>query len=279
LPSLPRCENLVFSSRRKVGLRLVDVPSDKARFTFDVTTPRDVSAVANGSLSGRRRLPYDRQEFTYSTRDPIPTDVTQVAVGNFRAVHQRGPHGLPVRSYVPADQYAKLKPVVSRTPGQLAWLEKTLGLRYPFENYGVLALNSDYYGVALETASLSTYGARALGQPASRESEVVVHESTHQYFGDAVSVRTWDDMWLSEGHAIPPTSRAGSTAGPPRPCRGTRTGSPARPSDARAAPGRGACARPGSVVNRGGVTSRFGPVLGRAAACGPAGGAGTGSSG
>ncbi|WP_267958720.1 M1 family aminopeptidase, partial [Streptomyces rimosus] len=29
----------------------------------------------------------------------------------------------------------------------------------------------------------------------------MAHELVHQYFGDAVSVRSWDDMWISEGHA------------------------------------------------------------------------------
>ncbi|MET7484343.1 M1 family metallopeptidase [Streptomyces sp. NPDC005538] len=178
-----------------------DVPSDKARFTFSVTTPKDVKAVANGDLVADRPAGHGRTTYTYRTRQPLPTDITQVAVGHFRTVTQRGPHGLPVKSYVPADQYAKLKPVVSKTPDQIAWLEKTLGLRYPFERYGVLAVNSDYDGVALETGTLSTFGAQGLAQPASAETPIMVHELTHQFFGDAVSVHTWDDMWLSEGHA------------------------------------------------------------------------------
>ncbi len=36
---------------------------------------------------------------------------------------------------------------------------------------------------------------------AKDEAGTLVHEMTHQYFGDAVSVRSWDDMWISEGHA------------------------------------------------------------------------------
>lgn len=178
-----------------------DVPSDKARFTYRITTPDDVSAVANGTLVSRHAVDGDRTRFVYRTRDPIPTDVSQVAVGDFRAVTQRGPHGLPVRSYVPSADLAALKPVVSRTPGQIAWLEKKLGVPFPFESYGVLGVGSDYDGVALETATLSTFGTRALAQDAAEESPVMEHELTHQYFGDAVSVRSWDDMWLSEGHA------------------------------------------------------------------------------
>jgi aminopeptidase N len=177
-----------------------DHPSDKARFTFQITTPRDVEAVANGTLVSRREAG-GRTTYTYRTRNPIPTDITQVAVGRFREIRQVGPHGLPVRSYVPADQYAKIRPAVERTPGQIAWVEKTLGRPFPFEAYGVLGVNSDYNGVALETATLSTFGARGFAAPAKDMSPLMAHELTHQYFGDAVSVRSWDDMWLSEGHA------------------------------------------------------------------------------
>ncbi|WP_414640422.1 M1 family aminopeptidase [Amycolatopsis sp.] len=86
------------------------------------------------------------------------------------------------------------------TPGQLAWLAGEIGRPFPFERYGVLGLASGYDGVALETATVSTFGA-GLSLTPEQEAPTLVHELTHQYFGDAVSVRTWDDMWLSEGHA------------------------------------------------------------------------------
>lgn len=175
-----------------------DVPGDKARFTFRITTPKGVRAVANGDLTG-----HDGRTYTYRTREPIPTDITQVAVGRFRPVTQRGPGGLPVRSYLPARlDTAKAEKMVRRTPGHVAWLEKTLGLRYPFERYGVLGVDSTYDGVALETATLSTFSGLSFAKMTPKQEEpIMVHELTHQYFGDAVSVRSWDDMWLSEGHA------------------------------------------------------------------------------
>jgi aminopeptidase N len=89
---------------------------------------------------------------------------------------------------------------VRETPDQLAWLAGEIGRPFPFERYGVLGLASPYNGVALETATLSTFGA-GLSLPPEKEAPTLVHELVHQYFGDAVSVRTWDDMWLSEGHA------------------------------------------------------------------------------
>jgi aminopeptidase N len=51
----------------------------------------------------------------------------------------------------------------------------------------------------LETATLSTFAAQSLPLPNAPSGQV--HELVHQYFGDTVPVRSWDDMWLSEGHA------------------------------------------------------------------------------
>ena len=177
-----------------------DYPSDKARFTFRVTTPSDLTAVANGTLVSRRRSG-DRTTYVWQTASDIPTDITQVAVGKFREIDQTGPHGLPVRSFLPASQAAG-DDIVRQTPSQLAWLEQTLGLPFPFERYGVLGVDSSYDGVALETATMSTFPVQAFLQPSAQIAPVMVHEMTHQYFGDAVSVGSWDDMWLSEGQAV-----------------------------------------------------------------------------
>jgi aminopeptidase N len=178
-----------------------DHPSDKALFTFRVTTPSDVTAVASGSLVARSTSG-GRTTIVYRTSQPVPTDVAQVAVGRFREIDQRGPHGLPVRSYVPAGSTATDvadAEAARRTPEELAWLERTIGRPFPFSSYGVLAVDGPYGGVALESATLSTFSALGLAQPTEQSTQV--HEMTHQYFGDAVSVGDWNDMWLSEGHA------------------------------------------------------------------------------
>ncbi|WP_432889405.1 M1 family metallopeptidase [Kribbella sp. CA-245084] len=182
-----------------------DHPSDKARFTIRITAPNDRMGVAGGRLITKYRIGSDTT-WVYQTAHPIPTDVVQIAVGKFRELRQTGPHGLPVRSYLTklslqGHPLTDAMEVTAReTPAQLAWLQGQIGRPFPFEQYGVLGLASGYDGVALETATLSTFGA-GLSLPPKDEAPTLVHEMTHQYFGDAVAVRSWDDMWLSEGHA------------------------------------------------------------------------------
>lgn len=172
-----------------------DHPSDKARVVFRITVPKHLTAVANGTLR-HTTSKGDRTTYVYSTRDPIPTHVVQAAVGPYTEITGTGPGGLPLRSYVPASEAKEIRPQVAQIGGQLAWLQKKIGSSYPYETYGALVPQGPY-GAALETATLSTYG--QLHEPG--DGPVMVHEMAHQYFGNAVSPKRWDDMWISEGHA------------------------------------------------------------------------------
>lgn len=171
-----------------------DYPSDKARVTFRITTPKDLQAVASGTLQSRSTQG-GRTTSTYTTRDPIPTQAVQAAVGRFKEDRRSGPRGLQLRSYVTADLFDKVKPEIDSIPSEVSWLEKRIGSTYPFEAYGLLGV--DEFPAAFEGATLSTFSGDALARGGSPK----VHELAHQYFGNAVSVKSWDDMWISEGHA------------------------------------------------------------------------------
>jgi aminopeptidase N len=182
-----------------------DHPSDKAQYTIRITAPNDRTGVTSGRLATKYQHG-DTTTWVYRTEHPIKTDVVAIAVGKFRELKQTGPHGLPIRSYLGLAKFQgksytdAMQANAIETPQQLEWLEKQIGRPFPYEQYGILGLSTIYDGVALETAGLSTFGL-PLSLPAKDEAGTLVHEMTHQYFGDAVSVKAWDDMWISEGHA------------------------------------------------------------------------------
>ncbi|MET7600190.1 M1 family metallopeptidase [Streptomyces sp. NPDC005481] len=178
-----------------------DHPSDKAMFTIRVTAPEGYTAVANGLPAGTDRRA-GATTWTYRTEHPMATELAQVSVGRSTVVHRSGPHGLPLRDVVPTEDRDRLEPWLKRTPGQIAWMEEKVG-RYPFETYGLLMAEAQT-GFELETQTLSLFEKDVFTEPAYPKwyvESIMVHELSHQWFGDSVSPRTWSDLWLNEGHA------------------------------------------------------------------------------
>ncbi|WP_095932980.1 M1 family metallopeptidase [Streptomyces sp. Tue6028] len=176
-----------------------DHPSRRAPITFHITTPAGLSAVANGKLTERTEQADGRVKWTYDSEQPVATQLAQLAIGRFTFVDGTGPHGLPIRDVVPDDLVAPTEEYRKLTADHIAWLEERLG-PYPFDRYGVLVGDTDL-GVALETQSLSLVPkADLLGTRVDAERNLV-HELAHQWTGDSVGIKTWSDLWLSEGHA------------------------------------------------------------------------------
>ncbi|QQC88247.1 M1 family metallopeptidase [Streptomyces alfalfae] len=185
------------------GSRLIfpgnDHPGQRAPITFRITTPGDRTAVANGRLVSRTRAPGDRLRWTYDSEQPLSTQLVQLAVGTFELVESEGPGGLPLRDVVPESLVEPTAAYRALTPDHLKWLEERLG-PYPFHRYGILVGDTDL-GVALETQTLSLVPkADLLGGKVDAERNMV-HELAHQWFGDSVALKSWSDLWVSEGHA------------------------------------------------------------------------------
>lgn len=178
-----------------------DHPADKAYFTFRVTVPEKLTAVANGLPEEKTRAG-STTTWTYRTHHPMATELAQVAIGRSAVVHREGPRGLPLRDVVPAADKEKLEPWLRKTPGQLRWMERQVG-SYPFETYGLLIAAAET-GFELETQTLSLFERSLFTRPEYPEwyvDAIMVHELAHQWFGNSVSPRGWADLWLNEGHA------------------------------------------------------------------------------
>ncbi|MGW2232460.1 M1 family metallopeptidase [Streptomyces sp. NPDC001759] len=178
-----------------------DHPSDKAMFTIRITAPNGYTAVAGGLPTGVDRVGKNTT-WTYRSRHPMATELAQVSIGRSTVLHRKGPHGLPVRDVVPTKDAKALEPWLAKTPDQIAWMENKVG-PYPFETYGLLMAEAST-GFELETQTLSLFEKELFTEPAYPKwyiESIMVHELSHQWFGDSVSPRTWSDLWLNEGHA------------------------------------------------------------------------------
>jgi aminopeptidase N len=177
-----------------------DYPSDKATFEFRFDVPAGETAVANGVLTSKKTSG-GRAHWAYDQRQPMATELVQLAVGNYDITPNGVQSGVSVRDVTAKPITAQILPDLQPFTGpQLAWLQARVG-RYPFDLYGSLVVQADL-GFALETQTLElidTSWFDDFDQGVWEPTEL--HELTHMWFGDSVSPKTWSDLWLNEGHA------------------------------------------------------------------------------
>jgi aminopeptidase N len=178
-----------------------DHPSDKATYSVVVSAPRGETVGVSGRQTGKRDV-RDRTIWSFEMDQPLASQVLQVAVGDYATVPRGTVDGVQLRDLVARRKADIAEPTLSKTPAQLRWIEQRAG-RYPFANYGVLAADQ-YMHYALETQTLSLHPLDLFDPneyPQEFAEEIILHELAHMWFGDSVTIGSYSDLWLAEGHA------------------------------------------------------------------------------
>ncbi|MBY8881264.1 M1 family metallopeptidase [Actinacidiphila acidipaludis] len=175
-------------------------PSDKAAFDLTVSVPNGLTAVSNGELAATTRAG-GRSVFHWRTSRPMATYLATLAIGHFTVSRSATPGGLPLYTAVdPRSDDPETAAALRRIPEILDWESGLFG-PYPFASSGAIVahLPSGEGGYALETQNRPFFPG-ADGPPAAPLS-TLVHEMSHQWVGDSVTPRSWQDIWLNEGFA------------------------------------------------------------------------------
>ena len=175
-----------------------DHPSDKAAFTYRITAPSDQTVAASGTLTSQQDAG-ETTTWVYDQPFPQATYLTTILIGDFEIVDDgSSASGVPVRNVIDSSLLEDGRRVFDDQPEMIDAFEPLFG-PYPFDVYGS-ALVREGFGGALETQTLSIFGADVVGFGAFAES-IVAHELAHQWFGNSVSLERWEDIWLNEGFA------------------------------------------------------------------------------
>src|SRR4051794_13588615 len=127
-------------------------PADKASYDISFDVPAGTTAVGNGTLESIRTTG-GRTHSTYVMREPLASELIQLAVGDFDVTDRGTVDRVHVRDVSSHRETAEIEPALARTPDHLRWMIDHVG-RYPFGEYGVLAADQLFF-YALETQTLS----------------------------------------------------------------------------------------------------------------------------
>ena len=178
-----------------------DQPDLKARFRLRLTIPEEWTAVSNGALRSRDGA------WEFAETEPLPTYLFSFAAGRFQ-VEETEREGRTLRLFhreTDADKVARNREAIFDLHATaLEWLEEYTGIPYPFGKFDLVAIPSfQYNGMEHPGAILYRASSLFLDESATRNQElgrasVIAHETAHMWFGDLVTMRWFDDVWMKE---------------------------------------------------------------------------------
>jgi len=192
-----------------------NVPHDKATYRIRMTVPSPFSVVAGGVLTARTDdAAAGRSTFTWEDTAPASTYLVGLGIGVYdlsspdpahpaMTTPRPGSPNASVPFYTAVDaSFTTGKPSIlaqlNATPAMLDFFSELYATPYPYTSMGGIVPRQNA-GYALEVLSRPIYAESSSATFAGPGLSTVAHESSHQLFGDYVTLRQQRDMWLNEG--------------------------------------------------------------------------------
>jgi aminopeptidase N len=186
-----------------------DQPDMKARYELSVRAPQEWTVVSNMApeTEGGVDAGDGARSWTFPPTPLMATYITHVSAGPWHVVrseHDGIPLGILCRQSLA--RYLDPDEIFEVTRQGFDFYHAAFGIKYPFGKYDQLFVPEFKEG-AMENAGavtfLEDYVFRSRVTDFSREArgETILHEMAHMWFGDLVTMRWWDDLWLNESFA------------------------------------------------------------------------------
>lgn len=191
-----------------------DEPRFKTPWTLTVSVPAGNQVIANGALKSVTTLDNGLIQHEFATTRPIQSYLIALAVGPYDLrdggalpSNEIRPNGVPFRGFAPAGKGEQLQTAMDITNQMLSWQEAYFDYPYPYGKLDLIAVPDFAYG-AMENAGAIIYREAALlindRTSLARRRAILTthgHELAHQWFGNLVTPKWWDDIWLNEAFA------------------------------------------------------------------------------
>jgi aminopeptidase N len=186
-------------------------PDLKGEFTFHVTAPSHWQVVSNSATPEPEDLGLGRSVWHFAPTRRMSTYITALVAGEYTVVRDtyHGTRGdIPLGIFLRESLRQHLDPedILTVTKQGFEFFENAFDMAYPFGKYDQLFV-PEYNMGAMENAGCVTFRddmifrSRQTRSAYEARANTILHEMAHMWFGDLVTMRWWDDLWLNESFA------------------------------------------------------------------------------
>lgn len=186
-------------------------PDLKAEFTFTVTAPNHWEVVSNNLEAARTPFGADCSTWVFARTKRMSTYITAIVAGPYHHVHDEysgefGTYPLGLYCRKSLAEFLDHDHLFNVTKQGFAFFEEQFRFGYPFGKYDQLFV-PEYNAGAMENAGCVTiledyvFRSKVTRFQYIQRANTILHELAHMWFGDLVTMRWWEDLWLNESFA------------------------------------------------------------------------------
>src|SRR5699024_5385383 len=181
----------------------IDDLNEKIIFDLSYEIPKNYTAIGNGKLIHHQQKE-ETEIWRYKMSKPMSSYLVAVAVGNFDFKTLKSSSGIPIELYYQQKDSNFVEPTYRFTKEIFDFLEKEIGVDYPWENYKQIPVRDFLYG-GMENTTSTIFAETLLTDSIAFVDQNYVktnaHELAHQWFGNLITEKSSADHWLQEGFA------------------------------------------------------------------------------
>ena len=187
----------------------LDHPQLKYPREISVIVPSNFIMISNGELNLIDQKLVDgksKKKYVWEESNPNPAYLTCIVIGSFVETSNGENYDgrIPLRYYVPKNREEDAIRTFKNTSKMMSFFEKYFSTPYPYAKYSQIVVDDFQYGGMENTTCTTLYSDALYDEIAQLDyssDDVIAHELAHQWFGDLITCKDWQHIWLNEGFA------------------------------------------------------------------------------